>query len=49
MVPEIYAKMLNQSDRSIFKSTISIEQIDEKPDFLQVDIDSWKKQLIEIY
>ena len=25
-----------------FKSTVSLEQNDEKPDFLNVDTDSWK-------
>ena len=30
----------SQSDYKIFKSTISLEQNDEKPDFLHVDTNS---------
>ena len=33
---------LCQSDYMIFKATISLEQDDEKPNFLNVDTDSWK-------
>ena len=33
---------LDQSDCSIFKLTISLEQNDGKPDFLHIDADSWK-------
>ena len=36
---------LGQSDYRIFKSTISLEQNDEKPDFLHVDTDSWKVEV----
>ena len=36
---------LSQSDYRIFKSTISLEQNDEKPDFLHVDTDSWKVEV----
>ena len=36
---------LSQSDCRIFKSTISVEQNDEKPDFLHVDTDSWKVEV----
>ena len=31
-----------RSDCRIFKSTVSPEENDEKPDFLHVDTDSWK-------
>ena len=33
---------LDQSNCSIFKLTISLEQNDEKPDFLHIDVDSQK-------
>ena len=33
---------LGQSDCKIFKSTISLEQNNEKTDFLHEDTDSWK-------
>ena len=36
---------LSQSDYRIFKSAISIEQDDEKPDFLHVDTDSWEMEV----
>ena len=36
---------LGQSDYRIFKSTISLEQNDEKSDFLHVDTDSWKLEV----
>ena len=36
---------LRQSNYKIFKSTISLEKHDEKPDFLQVDTDSWKLEV----
>ena len=32
--------VLDQSDYSIFKLTMSLEQNDEKPDFLHIDGDS---------
>ena len=45
LVPEKWTKMLlvNQNYR-IFEPTISLEQNDEKPDFLHVDTDSCKKE-----
>ena len=36
---------LGQSDYRIFKSTISLEQNDKKPRFLQVDTDSQKLEV----
>ena len=33
---------IGQSDCKIFKSLISIEQNDKKPDILHVDTNSWK-------
>ena len=36
---------LGQSDYWIFKSTLSLEQNDENPDFLHVDTDSWKTEV----
>ena len=33
---------VGQSDCRIFKSTISLEKMTKRPDFLHVDSDSWK-------